>query len=207
MKRLIILLVVGSLFLLHVPSASAQLVVNGGFETGDFTGWTQSGDTSFTSVQNNASLAHSGNFYASFGPINSLGFITQTITTTPGQTYSLSFWLWNTNDPANNVNEFQVLWQGNVVLDSVNLPTSTDYVNTVMSLTATGASATLSFGFFDPPAFLFFDDVTLSASGVPEPATWAMIGMSGTVLVSGTVWWRRLRARGRVRGWRPSATA
>jgi hypothetical protein len=207
MKRLIILLVAGSLFLLNAPSASAQLV-NGGFETGDFTGWTQSGNTTFTSVVNNASLAHSGNDYASFGPTGSLGFITQTVATTPGGNYTLSFWLWNTASANNNTpNEFQVLWQGAVVLDLINVAPSNDYVNTVMSLTATGATADLAFGFRHDPSFFFFDDVTLSASGVPEPATWTLMGMSGAVVVSGTVWWKRLRARRGVRGWRPPAKA
>jgi len=206
MKRFVILLVVASFFLLQNQHASAQqLIVNGGFETGDFTGWTQSGNTGFTSVVNNPSLAHSGNDYASFGPVGSLGFITQTVTTTPGGNYTLSFWLWNTADPAfNTPNEFEVLWQGNPVLDNINMATSTDYINTVMSLTATGSSATISFGFRHDPSFFFFDDASLVASGVPEPATWALMGMTGTVLVSGTFWWKRLR-RGKVRGWQPSA--
>src|SRR5439155_8973507 len=32
------------------PTANSCLVVNPGFETGDFTGWTQGGDTGFTTV-------------------------------------------------------------------------------------------------------------------------------------------------------------
>jgi hypothetical protein len=31
------------LLLLFISAANADLIVNGGFETGDFTGWTQSG--------------------------------------------------------------------------------------------------------------------------------------------------------------------
>lgn len=204
MKRLIILLVVGSLFLLQPRSISAQqLITNGGFETGDFTGWVQSGNTGFTGVTNNPSLAHGGNDYAFFGPVGSLGFITQTVTTTPSQTYSLSFWLWNTADPAfNTPNEFQVLWQGNVVLDTLNVPTSSNYLNTVMSLTATGGTATISFGFRHDPSFFFFDDVSLVAAGVPEPATWALMGITGMALATGTVWYKRLR-RQKTRGWQP----
>lgn len=30
--------------------ANADIIVNGGFETGDFTGWTQTGDGSYSGV-------------------------------------------------------------------------------------------------------------------------------------------------------------
>lgn len=43
---------------------SAQ-ITNGGFETGDFTGWTLGGNTGYTGVT--GSYAHSGNFGAYFG--------------------------------------------------------------------------------------------------------------------------------------------
>jgi hypothetical protein len=68
----------------HISDAHAVLVTNDGLETGDFTGWTQSGNTSFTSVD--LGLGHSGSYGAKFGPAG-IGTISQNIITTPGQTY------------------------------------------------------------------------------------------------------------------------
>src|SRR5215469_8536858 len=45
------------------------LIVNGGFETGDLTGWTQYGNTGGTAVVNNPAYVHSGNYALEIGPI------------------------------------------------------------------------------------------------------------------------------------------
>src|SRR5689334_17481090 len=46
----------------------AELINNGSFETGDFSGWTQSGNTNdtFVSLNNNG---HSGRYSAQMGPV------------------------------------------------------------------------------------------------------------------------------------------
>ena len=58
-------------FALAMPAKAAPLIADGSFETGDFTGWTQSGNTEFTSVfdQNYDGLyAQDGIYYALLGP-------------------------------------------------------------------------------------------------------------------------------------------
>src|SRR5262245_60755082 len=79
--------------------ASAQVVVNGGFETGDFTGWTQFGNTGFTGVQAGpfgGINPHGGQFHAFFGPVGSTGGISQVVPgTVLGGNYVLDFWLHN----------------------------------------------------------------------------------------------------------------
>src|SRR5262249_5454325 len=72
-------------------TTSSNLIVNGGFETGNFSGWTQSGDLSYTGVD--GSLPHSGSFAAYMGPTGSDGFLAQSFATTPGANYTLDYWL------------------------------------------------------------------------------------------------------------------
>jgi hypothetical protein len=132
-----------------------NLVANCGFETGDFTGWAQSGDTRFTGVDIDS--ANSGAYGAFFGTIDSLGFIAQNISTTPGQTYALTFYLSNSMQP----NQFTISWDGAVISEQADLP-DFDYMPVSMDLpAASGDSTELRFGFRNEPDYLRLDDVSV----------------------------------------------
>jgi hypothetical protein len=138
-------------------------VVNGGFETGDFTGWTLSGNTSWTIVDNGSRSGitpHSGNYLAAMGPAGSLGYISQTLLTIPGTSYLLSFWL-DSPDGA-TPNEALVSWNGNTLADVTNLP-AFGWTEFQFVVTATGASAVLQFGFRDDPSNFGLDDISVVA--------------------------------------------
>src|SRR4051812_19847696 len=98
------------LCLAAIPSLSQNLITNGGFETGDFRGWTPIGDTSYTGVclsgddTDNCSgrEVFDGQWKGDFGAVYSLGGIQQTVATTPGQTYTFSFWMESGYSPPPN---------------------------------------------------------------------------------------------------------
>jgi hypothetical protein len=145
-----------------VPGAgTTNLVQNGGFETGDFSGWTTNGNFTSTFVATNSAYAHSGTFGASLGPVGSLGFLSQTLATTSGTSYLLSLWLDSPNGSAPN--EFSVSWNGNTFFDQTNLP-AIGWTNIQLTVTATGTSTVLQFGFRDDPSFLGLDDISVVAS-------------------------------------------
>ena len=54
-----------------------SLVVNGGFETGDLTGWYHLGNTNDTSVTSGTSYVHSGQYGVDTGPVNTPGYLSQ----------------------------------------------------------------------------------------------------------------------------------
>jgi hypothetical protein len=160
--------------LMWSPASHAELVTNGGFETGDFTGWAQSGNTGFMDVDTDTLDAHSGTYGASFGPVGSLGYISQTLATTAGGHYELSFWLDNQSGPTN---AFEVSWNG-TVLHSLTDSDRFDFTRFSFAVDAVDSSSVLQFGFQQNPSYWGLDDVSVVASSraVPEPATLAVLG-------------------------------
>ena len=154
-------------------AAPQPTFVNGSFETGDFTGWTQTGNTTFNGDQcpGPGPTVFQGNCSAFFGPVGSLGGISQVVTgLIVGDFYTLTTpWLPDGGVPS----EFQVIFNGVTLLDSINRAASANFLVPSFTVRATGTSATLAFNFRDDPGFLFLDGVTLQ---VPEPASLALLG-------------------------------
>lgn len=136
-----------------------NLVQNGGFETGNFTGWTQSGNTAYTSVSSAAAYVHAGTYGLQTGPSGTLGYLSQTLTTIPGQVYLLSFWL--ANSSSGTPNQFLASWNGTNVFNQSNLGLQT-WTNLVFFVTAGGSSTALQFGFRHDPSYFGLDDVNVT---------------------------------------------
>src|SRR5258708_37586765 len=132
-----------------------NLVTNCGFETADFPPWTQSGDLSYTTVEN---VPHSGFWAVYAGPVGDLGYVSQNLQTSPGGAYHLSFWLASSQTP----NHFQVSWDGGVIFDSVNMPDFT-YMQFDFDVVASTDSTELKFGFYNVPDYFALDDVVVTA--------------------------------------------
>ena len=88
-------------------NTTTNLVTNGSFETNSFTGWTLGGNYTSTTYGPEIyidSKAESGSYAAGMGSVGSDGTLSQSIATTAGQTYTLTFWLQN---EASGTNDFK----------------------------------------------------------------------------------------------------
>jgi uncharacterized repeat protein (TIGR03803 family) len=156
-----------------------SILLSGGFETGTFTNWTQSGYIKGSRVTTSSTYAHSGKYGAELAAGGTMGFLSQTLPTVSGASYVLSFWL---DSPFNfTPNDFQVLWNGNVLLDETNLG-SVGWTNFQLTVTAMGTSSTLQFGYL-PGLEFGLDDVSVAANVTPTQVGIAGISLSGANLV------------------------
>lgn len=191
---------VSLLGLAFVSSASAaNIVANPGFEAGG-TGWIFNGWGIYAGA-GTLGVAHTGTMDASTGcvgagcitpdPASGGAWLYQDLATTPGSTYSLTFWFASAGTPM----ELRALFGSTIAVDLTGISAGgyIQYANTV-TLTASSSTTRLEFLGRQDPAWNSLDDINVEAIGqgetVPEPSGYLLLG-SGLALLAG---WRRLRA-------------
>jgi hypothetical protein len=180
--------------------ASANLLTNGDFETGSFSGWTTSGLTC-SGVGSGFSAAtggcvgydtdtgpHSGAAAAYLGTAAGGGVISQSFATVAGDTYLVDFFLaTGAYQQAASPNSLVVNAGGNVLLSIVN-GAAQGFVHYSYEFLATSSTSSLVFTHGNQPSFFTLDDV--SVTSVPEPSSLLLMGLG----LAGFAFFARRRA-------------
>jgi hypothetical protein len=152
-------------------------VGNGGFEAGDFTYWKLVGDTNSTIVlaaddvdvagtnalpgEPDELFVHSGLYGGYLGQLPPDASLSQTIATTAGQQYAVSFWLTSVPEQGSTTpNHFAAKWDGSTLYANTNLP-AFGWTNLQFTVPASTANTTLEFDFNDQPGAFGLDDITV----------------------------------------------
>ncbi len=166
-------------------TASADIVVNGGFETGDLTGWTEFGNYAPYSAVTGLTCPggpdkctpNSGNYALFLAQSADSGGVSQTIATVPGDTYRLDYYL--TVGPGGYGNGTGTY---TFSLDSTVFASGTDasasgWTPETWSWTASGSSAVLTFTTAEYQDWIGLDDISVTAQDetpTPEPGSIAL---------------------------------
>jgi subtilase family serine protease len=148
-----------------------SIVENGGFETGDFTGWTLVGgtvvngrfgsSTVYDAVEGSASgynVVHSGSYGAFLGD-DQLATLSQTVPTLAGNYYVLSFWL--DNPTSGSGQQFLAQWNGSTIYGISN-PPAFGWTNLVFIVSAPSSNSVVEFAAENDPNYFGLDDVSVT---------------------------------------------
>lgn len=194
-KYLAVLAIVMCTLWIAMPAAAdTQLITNGGFETGDFSGWTLTGNTANPGVNYfvDAFDANSGAYGAGLGAIDSPLTLSQSFATSvaTGNLLTISFAValnfdgTPVPDPGKTglISSFVVTLNGDTLLTLDNTSVAGAYEVFTYTLGAPDGPYTLSFTSQNDLDFWSLDDVSVTA---PEPQSLLLLasGMSGLVFV------------------------
>jgi hypothetical protein len=112
-------------------------------------------------------------YAAALGPAGADGSLSQTLATTPGQTYTLEFWLANMSS---GHDDFSAHWGSTTEMALVNQNTF-GYTEYVFDVTTTSTSTLLQFDYLQDPTQWRLDDVSVTAGAATSGLT--VIGAPG----------------------------
>jgi hypothetical protein len=178
-RRYLVSLFMVMLLLISGQAALANLVSNPGFETGDFSFWTQSGNLGNTGVTTSGFDVHSGTYGSRWGPVGSLGYISQDIPTTAGSNYEISLWY---HPVGLFTSELFVEWGADVLMDVQNIPGG-NWIQYGFTVAGLAGHTTLTIGLRNDPNWDGLDDISVDpVSNVPEPSSLFLLGAGLAVL-------------------------
>lgn len=201
-----------SLLFLNVSQSSAascssnpnNVLVNCGFETGSFSGWTVTGNDVPGSLGNlygvegldpiNNIAPHSGSSQAYVADLTTNALtLSQTVATDPEHAYSVSFYLAQdtTATPA-YPNSLTLTFDGVTLYSATDIPVE-GYTEYVFSGSAVTASTTFTLTLGNGLGEFLLDDVSVTIAPLPEPSAWAL-ALGGGLLVAGIGLLRRKSA-------------
>ncbi|WP_179047854.1 DUF642 domain-containing protein [Nostoc sp. TCL26-01] len=193
---------------------AANLVLNGDFELdpsyssnynpNDFsthtnnpniTGWTKTSNNqeaqwisvikgNYNTIIGNYDTDSTGKSTLRGGGYLDFGYLSQNLTTTPGQVYKLTYRLKTDDWPKFVDNTFQAFVSGEKIYELTNIPSKPwsypydPYTEYTYNFVATAPTTELKFGYRNPNGFFFLDDVNVEA--VDEAAT-----SGGTIMITG----------------------